>query len=122
MAKSGEDSTRKRWQESNASYQVIAHVRSSGMELQNMVFGHQQKSQTVDLIQLLLVVRLLCASLRIIRYVSLPLGNHKSQCSIHLLSRQFPEREDFEYGASVGILAIQLYYNLSYKALILGGG
>ena len=46
--------------------------------------------------------------------------NWKS-CSIHLLSRQFPEREDFEYGAAVGILAVQLYYNLSYKALILGG-
>ena len=36
-------------------------------------------------------------------------------------SRQFPEREDFEFGAAVGILAIQLYYNLSYKTIILGG-
>ena len=42
-------------------------------------------------------------------------------CPIHLLLRQFPEREDFEYGAAVGILAIQLYYNLSYNALMLGG-
>ena len=47
--------------------------------------------------------------------------NWKS-CSIHLLSRQFPEREDFEYGAAVGILAVQLYYNLSYKGLMIGGG
>ena len=36
-------------------------------------------------------------------------------------SRHFPEREDFEFGAAVGILAIQLYYNLSYKTIILGG-
>ena len=41
---------------------------------------------------------------------------------IRLLSRQFPEREDFEYGAAVGILALQLYYNLSYNELMLGGG
>ena len=38
-----------------------------------------------------------------------------------LLFRQFPEREDFEFGTAVGILAIQLYYNLSYKTIILGG-
>ena len=38
-----------------------------------------------------------------------------------LLFRQFPEREDFEFGAAVGILAIQLYYNLSYTKIILGG-
>ena len=42
--------------------------------------------------------------------------------SICLLSRQFPEREDFEYGAAVGILALQLYYNLSFNELMLGGG
>ena len=41
--------------------------------------------------------------------------------SICLLSRQFPEREDFEYGAAVGILALQLYYNLSFNKLMLGG-
>ena len=48
--------------------------------------------------------------------------HHKSQCPIYLLSRQFPEREDFEYGAAVGILALQLYYNLSFNELMLGGG
>ena len=48
--------------------------------------------------------------------------HHKFQCPICLLSRQFPEREDFEYGAAVGILAIQLYYNLSFNELMLKGG
>ena len=48
--------------------------------------------------------------------------HHKSKCPIRLLSRQFPEREDFEYGAAVGILALQLYYNLSFNELMLGGG
>ena len=61
-------------------------------------------------------------AMRFIRYyIFVRYYHNKFQCSIRLLSRQFPEREDFEYGAAVGILAIQLYYNLSFNELMLGG-
>ena len=34
--------------------------------------------------------------------------------------RRFPEEEDFSYGASFGLMTIQLHYNLSYAEVVAG--
>ena len=45
---------------------------------------------------------------------SLPSGG-KGVRKARRITSKFPERADFEYGAAVGVMALQLYYNIPYQ-------